>query len=155
MSGVLIRTALLLFVPLIIALFTSEILGVDKKYTSSDALVQALAEVFRVPTAGRIVFAILWVCTLGISTFYWRQWVDDQMAPLTIQVPKPDARRACERSCAAPMSSKGGTSPDFHHRDTSGFASIASTVRKCRIRSCVASSSGWTDRARSTARIAH
>ena len=120
MSGVLIRTALLLFVPLIIAFFTSEFLGVDKKYTNSDALLQALAEVFRAPTAGRIVLAILWVCTLGISTFYWRQWVDDQMAPMTIQVPKPDDPTRMRTVVCSADELKGrnfaGLSPQGHVR---------------------------------------
>jgi hypothetical protein len=75
MASTLIKAAAMFFVPAFLLWATSEWLGYDETFLKSDALLQALGEVFKSPTVGRTVVSLLWVCVMGVASAVWGKFV--------------------------------------------------------------------------------
>jgi hypothetical protein len=117
MTGTLIKAAAMLFVPAILLFFTSEFLGVEKKYMSSDALLQAMGEIFKNPTAGRIIVSLLWVLGMSTVSGLWSRFVHEKYAPEVMQIAGPSGQAGLQMLCSAADlegRSFAGPSPEGH-----------------------------------------
>ena len=118
MVGPLVRAAAMFFVPVFLALVTSELLGIDKKYTSSDALLQAMAEVLRTPTVGRTIISVVYVAIMYVSTAAWSRYVGQQLTPEHLQVPAATSTQPGSTILCSAKELEGrsfaGASPEGH-----------------------------------------
>lgn len=86
MAGTLIKAAAMFFVPAFLMWVTSELLGFDQTFMKSDALLQAMGEVFKSPTVGRTAVSLLWVCVMGVASAVWGKFVHKEFSAEAIPI---------------------------------------------------------------------